>query len=279
MREKQLTFQNSKLVFYDSESDKPVILFCHANGYSAGCYKTYFRRLKEDYRIVSIDFIGHGKSESNLNYKNWYFFRDQVLAVLEKENLTNVTGIGHSLGGATLLLSSVVAKERFKKLLVMDPVILGLKLITLSKIFGNPLAKAAAKRRTEFHSMELVRRGYSKFPQFAKFDSEVFSDFLSSCFKEDPTTHKVVLSSDPRVETKTFSMAHYLTYFNFYKIKTETHVLIPNPHEVCSKDQARMITKQNPKSSYEIWDGATHFFPFESPNETFLWMKKKLFES
>ncbi|MCZ8343692.1 MAG: alpha/beta hydrolase [Leptospira sp.] len=276
MQEKTLQFFNSKLTYYDSETHLPTIFFCHANGYSAGCYRTYFRELTKNYRVVALDFIGHGKSESNLQYDSWYFFRDQILSVIEKESLSNITGIGHSLGGASLLLASVKNPIVFRKILALDPVILGIKLITLAKLLGNPLAKSAVKRRTEFQSIELVRRAFKKFPQFANFDSKIFEDYLESCFVQKPNSKEVMLAGDPQVEAKTFSMAHYSVYFQFYKLKNEAHICIPNPFEVCSPTLGNMLIRNNPKSSLTIWDDTTHFFPFEKPKETLHWIYQKL---
>ncbi|MCU0823655.1 MAG: alpha/beta hydrolase [Leptospira sp.] len=276
MKEKTIQFSNSRLTYYDSETDLPTIFFCHANGYSAGCYRTYFEELTKSNRVVALDFLGHGKSESNLQYDSWYFFRDQILAVIDKENLSGITGIGHSLGGASLLLASIKNPNFFRKILAFDPVILGIKLITLAKLFGNPLAKSAIKRRTEFQSIELVRRAYKKFPQFSNFDTMIFEDYLKSCFVQKPDSKVVSLAGDPRVEAKTFAMAHYSVYFQFYKLTTEAHICIPNPFEVCSPALGKMLIRNNRDSSLTIWNDATHFFPFEKPKETLNWIFEKL---
>jgi pimeloyl-ACP methyl ester carboxylesterase len=276
MKAKSFPFSGLQLTYYDSESEKPPLLFCHANGYSAGCYEYYFKALKDKYRILSLDFAGHGKSESSLTFKNWHFFRDQILTLLDHEKISNITSVGHSLGGASSLLASMKEPDRFKKLIVWDPVILGFKLITLSKIFGNPLARGAAKRRSKFSSIELVRRSYRKFPAFASFEPSIYEDYLHSCFRKTGAGEEVELCCDPQVETKIFSHAHYHIFLNFHRIYNEVHVLIPKVFEVCSPSLAKLITKKNPKSSITIWEEATHFFPFERPKVTLDWLNDKL---
>jgi len=276
MKVKSFPFSNLKLTYYDSESDKPPLLFCHANGYSAACYQYYFKSLKSDFRVLALDFAGHGKSEMSLDFRNWHFFRDQILTLLEHERIENITTVGHSLGGASTLLASVKEPNRFKRLIVWDPVILGFKLITLAKIFGNPLARGAAKRRATFSSLNLVRRSYKKFPAFANFDPTVYEDYLSSCFRKTGNDEEVELCCDPRVETRIFTHSHYNVFLNFHRIKNETHVIIPKKYEVCSPSLASLITKKNPKSSITIWDDVTHFFPFERPQATLQWLNEKL---
>ncbi|TGL51346.1 alpha/beta hydrolase [Leptospira kemamanensis] len=276
MKPKSFRYKNWECAYLDSETPGPTLIFCHANGYSSGCYQYYFERLKKHYRVIAPDFIGHGRSEFTLQFKNWNVFRDQILSLLDHESLSNVTIIGHSLGGASSLLAAKKAPERFTKVLAMDPVILGWKLILLSKFLENPLAKGAKKRRTHFKSIELVRRSFRKFPAFAKFEPSIFEDYLNSCFLRTGNEDEVKLCCDPRVEAKIFGHAHFHVFKNFYGIKTENHIAIPETFEVCSPKHAKLLTKVHPKSDVTIFPGFTHFFPFERPEETWNWMKRCL---
>ncbi|TGL56903.1 alpha/beta fold hydrolase [Leptospira jelokensis] len=276
MKPKSFRYKNWETAYLDSETPGPTVIFCHANGYSAGCYLYYFERLKKHYRVIAPDFVGHGRSEFTLQFKNWNVFRDQILSLLDHERITNATIIGHSLGGASSLLAAKKQPERFTKVLAMDPVILGWKLILLSKFLENPLAKGAKKRRTHFKSIELVRRSFRKFPAFANFEPSIFEDYLNSCFVPTGHENEVKLCCDPRVEAKIFGHAHFHVFKNFYGIKTENHIAIPETFEVCSPKYANLLTKVHPKSSVTIFPGFTHFFPFERPEETWNWMKQIL---
>ncbi|TGM05468.1 alpha/beta fold hydrolase [Leptospira jelokensis] len=276
MKPKSFRYKNWETAYLDSETPGPTVIFCHANGYSAGCYLYYFERLKKHYRVIAPDFVGHGRSEFTLQFKNWNVFRDQILSLLDHERITNATIIGHSLGGASSLLAAKKQPERFTKVLAMDPVILGWKLILLSKFLENPLAKGAKKRRTHFKSIELVRRSFRKFPAFANFEPSIFEDYLNSCFVPTGHENEVKLCCDPRVEAKIFGHAHFHVFKNFYGIKTEIHIAIPETFEVCSPKYANLLTKVHPKSSVTIFPGFTHFFPFERPEETWNWMKQIL---
>lgn len=278
MIEKSLVFQNLKLAYYDSETPGDTIVFVHANGYSAGCYRTYQNALKNNYRVLGLDFAGHGRSEHSLDFDNWLFFRDQLLSLLQKElpSGEKVVGIGHSLGGASTLLASKEEPYLFKKAILLDPVVIGWRMTTLAKIFGNPLAKNAVKRRKKFQSIELVKRAFSKFPAFAHWEEEIFSDYLNTCLRPTGNGREVELCCDPSMEAKIFSLSSYRIFMKFYGIHTETHVAIPEKYEVCSPRLARLITKKNPKSTVEIWKDATHFFPFEWKEKTLHFIQSKL---
>lgn len=153
MFRKIFSFQRLNLSYIDTGSNsnsKQTIVLCHANGYSAFTYKFYIEALSKTHRVIALDFAGHGESDSTLEFKDWYFFRDQILKLIETENLQNIIGIGHSLGGASLLLSSYHSPEKFDKVIAHDPVILDFLKVTYSRLFHNPLAKVAIKRRREF---------------------------------------------------------------------------------------------------------------------------------
>ncbi|XDD51094.1 alpha/beta fold hydrolase [Leptospira sp. WS92.C1] len=270
MFRKTLSFRGLILSYIDTNPDsqtKPVILLCHANGYSALTYRFYIESLQKTHRVLALDFAGHGESETSLDFRNWYFFRDQVLALIEIENLKDIIGIGHSLGGASLLLASYKAPERFRKVIANDPVVLDFLKVTLSRIAHNPLAKVAIKRRREFKDLETVRKIYKRTPSFARWDKEIYEDYILSCFKIG-AKKEAILRCTPEVEAKIFDSVSYLSLFQFGRIKIETHITIPKPHEVCSPAEAKKIQRGNPRSSFEIWPGTTHFFPFEEKEKT-----------
>ncbi|MCZ8240176.1 MAG: alpha/beta hydrolase [Leptospiraceae bacterium] len=282
MQEKSFRFHDLNLKYYDySEAkiaSKPLVLFAHANGYSAGCYRQYHQALSQKYRVLALDFAGHGKSQSTLAFKTWFFFRDQILALLQSELKPGqkVIGIGHSLGGASMLLASQKSPELFAKVLAMDPVVLGWRITTLAKFLEGPLAQGARKRRRQFASLELVQRAFSKFPAFANWEPEFFQDYLNSCLRPTGNGKEVELCCDPKVEARIFSLASFRVMRKYHSIKSEVHVSIPEKYEVCSPSLARLITKKNPNSSITVWKDASHFFPFENKDRTLNWIESKL---
>lgn len=277
MIEKVFRFQNTELHYYDSETPGKTVIFAHANGYSAGCYRYYHEKLKETHRVLALDFAGHGRSEFTLDFGNWFFFRDQLLELLHRElpSGEKAIAIGHSLGGASSILSIREEPDIFQQVIALDPVIIGWRLTTMAKILGNPLAKTAKGRRKEFGSLKLVERAFRKFPAFANWDEEIWQDYLDTCFVSRKDG-KVELACDPRVEAKIFSLSSYKVFLKFYGVRGEVHIAIPEKYEVCSPRLARLITKKNPASGYEVWKDATHFFPFEWKEKTWDFIRKRL---
>lgn len=82
---------------------EPALVFVH--GWS--CDKTYWETqvdyFAQNYRVVTIDLGGHGKS--GLDRKDWNIesFGRDVQAVVAKLNLDPVILIGHSMGGSVII--------------------------------------------------------------------------------------------------------------------------------------------------------------------------------
>ncbi len=259
-------FKGLKLSYYDSgrEPNKPVLLFAHANGYAAGVYSYYHKALANTHRILALDFSGHGKSESTLNFENWFFFRDQLLALLDHEKVTSCTGIGHSLGGASILLAGEKEPERFDQIIALDPTILGFVPVVLSHFLDNPLAKGARNRRREFSSLKLVEKAYRKLPVFKNWDESIFRDYLEFCIH--PAGDGCKLACDPLLEAQIFARAAFRVYVRHFFNKTKNHVIVPKPYSVCPLFYAKLLSRNS--GSYQVWEGSTHFFPFEEPART-----------
>ena len=268
LKRKFFEFSNLKLSYLDSESlkSKETILLTHANGYSAFCYRYLLEYLSDRYRVIALDFAGHGDSEGTNNFKNWFFLRDQILKLISIENLNSIIGIGHSMGGASQILTYKKIPDLFKKLILFDPTVLSKKAYLYKLFFGLPIAKNASKRRAEFKSLELIRRSFKKFPAFMNWNAEVFEDYLISCFEKYENGYR--LKCSPKIEEKHFLSPSFLNYLEYGKLKVETHIIIPKIYEVCSPKKAKQLSSGNSSSSYEVNPELSHFFPFEKTEFT-----------
>ena len=261
VKRKFFAFGSLRLSYLDAGPRQPsgTILIAHANGFSAGCYAYYLRRLAHDYRVLALDFSGHGESEVTLDFGGWSFFRDQILALCAHESLQNVIGLGHSLGGACLMRASAATPGLFRKIIALDPVVLNVWVIALMKIVRNPMAGQALGRRPEFRSIELVERAFRRFG----FEKEVFADFVSSCFRQE--NGRVVLACPPAVEARIFSQVDFGSLAAYGRLPSETHVLIPEKARVCTPKAANRIVRNNAASSLRLLPGVGHLFPLEEP--------------
>ena len=263
MLRKNLSYKSIKISYLDTESAGECILVAHANGYSASCYLYLYRFFKDKFRWIFLDFSGHGQSEPSLDFSNWNFFADQIFSVVQKENLKNIIGIGHSLGGASLSLASKRDPEIFKALLLLDPTILSNTIILLGMIFGNRMAIDANKRRSQFSSLEQIKKVFKRFPIFSSWEESVFNDYINSCFVQSTEGYK--LACPPEVEAKIFNSVPLFFPNKYRNLKVRTSVVIPKKSNVCSYSAAKKVIGDYPGSYITVLENENHFFPFENP--------------
>jgi pimeloyl-ACP methyl ester carboxylesterase len=112
--------------------------------------------LTDRYRCIALDYRGHGLSGlPNLESLAWSGMADDALAVLEEILVPGLAihGVGHSMGGAALVLAAARRPRVLQSLWLYEPVIVPPGGLT-SADGSNPLADGAARRRDRFDSYD-----------------------------------------------------------------------------------------------------------------------------
>ena len=78
-------------------------MFVHGWLCNRSFWKDQIKHFANDYTVVAIDLRGHGQSSSEIENLSINAFAQDVTAVISSLGLSNVTIIGHSLGGLVAL--------------------------------------------------------------------------------------------------------------------------------------------------------------------------------
>jgi pimeloyl-ACP methyl ester carboxylesterase len=102
---------NNKSCYYEEHGEGTPLLFLHGNTASSKMFSDVVAPFAKDYKVVLIDFIGHGKSDRVEKFASdlWFDEALQVIAFLEQVQYKKVNLIGSS-GGALVAIN--VALER-----------------------------------------------------------------------------------------------------------------------------------------------------------------------
>ncbi len=123
--------------------------------------------LSDQFRCLALDLRGHGLSGLPPGVKmEWSGIADDVLAVLGGAGLPAgpLHGIGHSLGGAVMVLAAARRPEAFRSLWLFEPAIVPSEFAPQPG-GENPSSEAAARRRDRFDSLDHAYENYrSKAP-------------------------------------------------------------------------------------------------------------------
>jgi len=110
-----------QISYTDQGSGDVALVFVHGWSCDKSYWKNQVPEFSKKYRVVTVDYGGHGKSGTDRDNFTINSFIDDVVAVVDKLDLENVILIGHSMGGAIAILLTLKSLERVKHLLVIEP--------------------------------------------------------------------------------------------------------------------------------------------------------------
>ena len=163
---------------FDLGSDGAPLHFLHANGYPPDCYKPLFAHLQPHFHVFGMHLRPLWPNSNPNEIQDWHPFSDDLLRFLDGRG--PVLGVGHSIGGIVTLRAALREPSRFRKLVLIDPVLFPLRRIVewnIARVFGlgysaHPLIRGALKRRREFDDVEQIYRGYRRREIFRNFSDE-----------------------------------------------------------------------------------------------------------
>ena len=187
-------------------ADGRPLLFCHATGFHGRVWRAVAEELP-DRRCLALDFRGYGDSTApaGLDF-DWHGFGDDVLAVVDHFGLDRVQAVGHSKGGAALLLAELARPGTFERLVCFEPIVMP----TTAEgppAGANPMAEAARRRRDTFGSHEEAIERFATKPTLGALRRDVLEDYVRHGF--EPTADgQVTLKASKEHEARTYEAGH-----------------------------------------------------------------------
>ena len=188
-------------------TDGPVLLLVHANGFNAAAWQPFAAALAPSHRVMALDLRAHGlaRTPDDPNLE-WSQFGDDVTAVLDSGVLPDAPlhGIGHSLGGASLVMAAARRPGAFRSLWLFEPIIPPPD--GFAGTSGeNPMAEGAARRRPTFDSAEAAYDNYASKPPLNALHPEALRGYVDGGFEPLPDG-TVTLRCRPEWEAAIFRM-------------------------------------------------------------------------
>ena len=82
---------------------KKTLVFLHGFLEDSTVWKTLSEALSNTYKTISIDLLGHGKTPTIAPIHTMEMMAEEVKTVLDNENISKCTLVGHSKGGYVAL--------------------------------------------------------------------------------------------------------------------------------------------------------------------------------
>jgi 3-oxoadipate enol-lactonase len=107
-------------VFFDVHGDGPPVVLGHSFLCSGEMWANQLGPLARRFRIINIDFRGHGQSGEVREPFTLYDLVDDFVAVLDHLNIERAVWAGLSIGGMVALRAALVARDRVSALILVD---------------------------------------------------------------------------------------------------------------------------------------------------------------
>ena len=189
------------LAVWEWRGVSPAILFAHATGFHGRCWD-HIAASFPGRRALALEFRGHGRSSQVAPPIPWPDFGQDLLAVARHFDLRGAIGVGHSMGGHSLVAAAVETPEVFSALLLVDPVIYPREYYRLPA----PDASYIRRRRNRFASpAEMVERFRGRLP-FSAWQPEALQNYCE--YGLLPDGDSFVLACAPEVEAAIYERSN-----------------------------------------------------------------------
>jgi pimeloyl-ACP methyl ester carboxylesterase len=193
------------LAVHDFGGNGPDLLLAHATGLHGLVWAPVVEHLVGSFRCVSFDERGHGDSGRPADGDfHWRGFSADALAVVDALGLDRPYGVGHSCGGAALLLAEEDRPGTFSALWCYEPVVSAEDPPAgPTPPEDNPLAAGARRRRERFGSRADAYRNFAAKPPFDRVAPAALHAYVDHGFSEQ-ADGSVVLKCRPDDEAETY---------------------------------------------------------------------------
>lgn len=181
----------------------PSLLFVHATGFHARIWDRVAGAFPS-HHIIALDQRGHGRSDKR-QVRHWQELVQDLTEFVIALDLTNLVGIGHSMGGHAVIGAASAEERRFLRLIAIDPV------ISAAADYGQrphagftPETFPVAKRRRDFASPEEMAERLRPKGSFGLFHPEVLMDYCRHGLLPKADGAGYTLACPPEVEASIY---------------------------------------------------------------------------
>lgn len=256
---------------YDLGGSGTDVLLVHATGFHAGVWLPLVSHL-DGVRAAALDVRGHGRSAVPDTGMDWHGTARDVLATVDALGLDRPVGVGHSMGGASLLLAEIARPGTFRGMWLFEPIVIPPHFARAADPGGpggpggdeNPLAAGARRRRDRFASFDDAIANFSSKPPFDSLDPSALDAYVAGGFVDDG--EGVTLRCRPEVEAATYEMgARHDAWDHLGEVRCPVVVArgadsVPGPAGF-----APLVAQRIPGAVLEDHPALGHFGPLECP--------------
>lgn len=240
----------------------PLLVLVHATGFCKEVCAPIVDELagmRTGFRAVAIDQRAHGDSGRSAPPFDWWDVGEDIVELVASRS--PVIGIGHSAGGAALLLAELTRPGTFASLLLVEPIVFP---SPYGRFPDNPMSALARRRRDRFASREEAYANWRSKPAFAEWESRALWAYANGGLRPDGDEFTLKCAREDEAE---FFMAatEHRAWDRLGEIQTKS-IVIAGEHSTTHQEPfLQQLTAQLKDASYEIIPVTGHMVWMERP--------------
>jgi pimeloyl-ACP methyl ester carboxylesterase len=247
----------------------PPVLLSHATGFHALVWRPFAAALADRFRLWAVDYRCHGDATPpDTDTVEWSGFEHDVEAALACIGLTDARpfGVGHSMGGAALVLAELAMPGTFRGLYLFEPIIPDRGTIPdgAAEGPGNFMAAAARRRRPTFESRAAALANYASKPPLNGLHPDALAAYVEHGFHDLPDG-SVTLACSPEWEARVFEGAGSHDAWDRLGRITCPVTIAAGGEAMGPVRFAQAATERIPGGRFERYDDLDHFAPLAAP--------------
>jgi pimeloyl-ACP methyl ester carboxylesterase len=140
--------KEAKISFTDTGKGYPNLVFLHGFLETKEVWIDWSSRIPSNYRIITIDLPGHGKSEPIGYYHSMELMAEIVFGVLKQIGIRRYFLVGHSMGGYVCLAYASLFPEKLK---------------AIALIQSTAFADSEERKKIRDKAIKLVKKNHTKY--------------------------------------------------------------------------------------------------------------------
>lgn len=261
-------------LIHDFGGDGPVLHLAHANGFPPGTYRPLADTLTGEYHVIGVPARPLWPGTLPESAPTWRPMADDLIGILDESGLTDLVGIGHSLGGVLSLWAAIKRPDLMRAVVLIDPVILPpawLWMIRLSHRLRLqhrlPLVQSALRRRQAWTSRQACFEQYRHKTFFANWSDSALWAYVEAGTRPG-AGGQVELVYPLEWEAHIFSTAPTGIWRDVPRLRTPALVIRGEHSQTFQPKALSRLARLLPQATTVTIPDAGHLVPMERPQET-----------
>lgn len=257
--------------FDDFGGEGPTLHFAHANGYPPACYRRLIAPLTDHYHVLAVHHRPLWPGSIPEELENWHQIGRDMLHFFEEHQLSNIIGVGHSLGAVETMFAAIQRPDLFQAVVLIEPVFIMPAILelfdspsngTIAEVF--PLVNITKSRRNSWKSREEAFEHFRPKKVFANWSDDALWDYIWHGLHRNKQG-EIELTYAPEWEARIYSLPPTDVWDLIPKLKLPTLGIRGSETDTLVPAAWHLWQMAHPKATFLDIEGAGHMIPMERP--------------